>query len=105
MEPQQSTKMRTHDAASVLGRGRWSWCVGLIAIVLFSATTSLAIAHQSPTPTRAVRAGTARPVAVAIDRYLHRLAADGRFAGSVLVARGPQVVLAKGYGLADVASG
>src|SRR4030043_856207 len=35
-----------------------------------------------------------------IDRYLQKAEANG-YAGSVLVARGEKIILAKGYGLAD----
>ncbi|MCL4505136.1 MAG: beta-lactamase family protein [Chloroflexi bacterium] len=38
---------------------------------------------------------------VQIDAYLNRITADGSFSGSVLVARGGDVLLDKGYGEAD----
>ncbi|MBV8202499.1 MAG: beta-lactamase family protein [Acidobacteria bacterium] len=44
------------------------------------------------------------PVGAALDAYLLRLEAFG-FSGSVLAARGGQVVLDKGYGFADAAAG
>jgi CubicO group peptidase (beta-lactamase class C family) len=43
-------------------------------------------------------------VAAAVDRYLAPLAAMDAFAGSVLLARGGQILVHKAYGLADRAS-
>ncbi|MFL5914817.1 MAG: serine hydrolase domain-containing protein [Gaiellaceae bacterium] len=40
-----------------------------------------------------------------LDGYLRNLVSDGRFAGVALVAKGDRVLLNRGYGLADLASG
>jgi CubicO group peptidase (beta-lactamase class C family) len=55
---------------------------------------------QAPTPT------PIPPDAIAsIDAYLGNLAREGAFRGSVLVAQGDAVLLAEGYGPADVENG
>jgi CubicO group peptidase (beta-lactamase class C family) len=53
-----------------------------------------------------LQAPTATPippdVISSIDTYLYNLAQEGAFRGSVLVAQGDEVLLAAGYGLADI---
>jgi hypothetical protein len=47
------------------------------------------------------------PVGVGLQMHAHiqSIANDGRFSGAVLVARGDQVLLAEGYGMADYGAG
>ncbi|HLX11056.1 MAG TPA: serine hydrolase domain-containing protein [Thermoanaerobaculia bacterium] len=87
---------------------RWKQAVAVLAV--------LALAYQAwrsrwlwglpdgDAEARAVAAVAGDPVGAGLDRYLSRLAAYG-YSGSVLVARGGRVLLHKGYGLADRASG
>lgn len=44
----------------------------------------------------------AQDLAARLDSYIYSFAQPGRFMGSVLVAQGGKVILAKGYGYADV---
>ena len=53
-------------------------------------------------------AGPAPPIvgsAAALDTYLAESTRTFRFSGAVLVARGTDVVLVKGYGMADISKG
>lgn len=54
-------------------------------------------------PTAAQAAPAAADIAAAVDRYLTVRTEMGAFSGAVLVARGRQVIVRKGYGYADVA--
>jgi CubicO group peptidase (beta-lactamase class C family) len=87
---------------------RWTRAVAVLAV--------LALAYQAwrsrwlwglpdtDAGSRVVAAVAGDPVGAELDRYLARLAAYG-YSGSVLVAKGGRVLLHKGYGLADRASG
>src|SRR5690349_20244864 len=46
--------------------------------------------------------GCAQDVATKADQYVNAYARNGRFMGSILVAKGGNVVVTKGYGLADI---
>lgn len=66
-----------------------------IAGSLIAAVTLVAaVVHAAPAPT---------DIAATVDRYLAARAGMGAFSGAVLVARGRQVLVRKGYGYADVA--
>jgi CubicO group peptidase (beta-lactamase class C family) len=65
--------------------------IGFVIIGLALANRAAAQAPSAVADTEAERT---------IDRYMRKAEANG-FAGSVLVARGDAVILAKGYGLAD----
>lgn len=47
-------------------------------------------------------AGTEDPVRAQLAQYVNKVVTDGRFQGSVLVARGDDVLLSGGWGMADV---
>lgn len=68
-----------------------------LALALLSGVPG-APASQATPPTR-------DELAAAIDATLQRHADAGRFSGSVLVARGDDVLLRKGYAMADVEAG
>jgi CubicO group peptidase (beta-lactamase class C family) len=75
-------------------------------VLLFAAGCSGAVGATStvavpePTPTDMVMLHTASPGAVRLDRYLGALEALG-FSGAIVVEHEGQVVLQRGYGLAD----
>src|SRR5262249_34700176 len=61
---------------------------------------------RPPTATSArTPEATLTPLGARIDTYMSGLAQSGDLRGSVLVARGDTVLLSKGYGVADEASG
>src|SRR6185503_8267839 len=70
--------------------------MGRFAILLVAACS----ATPSPSPPTA-----ARGLAAEVDAYLAPLAAIDVFQGAVLIARGDSIVLAKGYGLANLELG
>jgi CubicO group peptidase (beta-lactamase class C family) len=59
----------------------------------------------APAPTRSASAPTRAAPGPAMDAYLAGLVADRKFRGAVLVARGEDVLLAKGYGAANLSAG
>lgn len=76
------------------------WCGALLLVLLLAACgPTVQTAPSRPTPASSVAAGVS-----AEARYLDDLAARDALTGSVLLARGGQVLLSRGYGLADEAS-
>jgi CubicO group peptidase (beta-lactamase class C family) len=59
----------------------------------------------APLPTPPVERPVSGPLAESIDRYLNDLVAAQLFHGAVLVARDGEVILSKGYGMADAEAG
>lgn len=95
---------------------RWVW-VGVWVWLLVGCTTAGETREATPTPGKVAATAVATPTAATksagtmtdtvkgdlgakLDEYMTRLAALG-YAGPVLVAKDGEIVLAKGYGLAD----
>jgi CubicO group peptidase (beta-lactamase class C family) len=80
-----------------------------LALMLLTACAPLPSAMHASTPTRALPSplstATLTPAGARLDAYLSGLAQSGALRGSALVARGESVLLSKGYGVADEASG
>jgi CubicO group peptidase (beta-lactamase class C family) len=91
--------LQSSQASTSLSRGRAIQLVlaGLIALYLG------ADAHAQK-ETRGAKTIDAKSVAQRVDEYLERCTPFG-FSGSVLVAVGDEVALAKGYGIADAKTG
>jgi CubicO group peptidase (beta-lactamase class C family) len=79
------------------------WCQFLLLValcaLLLAGCGAYGVKVPSPLPTTSAAAGAA-----AEEAYLAGLAEHGALTGSVLIARGGQVLLSRGYGLADEAS-
>lgn len=76
-----------------------------MAVSLVTACTQAAVPRPVSASSAARPASPSPPAAAAvIARYLGRLAAAGKFSGTVLVARGGRVLINTGYGLADRAT-
>jgi CubicO group peptidase (beta-lactamase class C family) len=76
----------------------WSGAV-LLVLLLAACGTTVQAGPAGATPASSVAAGAA-----AEAQYLDQLAASGSLTGAVLLARGEQVLLSRGYGLADEGS-
>ncbi len=74
-----------------------------VAVILIA--TVLVGGDTAPAPTVAAPGQTVAAGGRAMDAYLSKLADDKGFRGSVLVARGTDVLLSKGYDLADRSTG
>lgn len=75
------------------------------AVGLVTACTQAAAPRQAPASPAARSASPSSPAPAAVmARYLDGLTAAGKFSGTVLVARGGQVLIDTGYGLADRAT-
>src|SRR5262245_14305053 len=78
----------------------------LLLFALLVACAPVSNEPRSPTATSVqTPAATLTPLGARLDAYLSGLAQSGDLRGSVLVARGDTVLLSKGYGVADEASG
>ena len=78
-------------------------------LLLFALLLACAPVSNEPRPPIATSVqtpeATLTPLGVRLDTYLSSLAQSDNLRGSVLVARGDTVLLSKGYGVADEASG
>jgi CubicO group peptidase (beta-lactamase class C family) len=90
--------MRINDASmGILRRVHWPLILALLTLLAACAPLSNATgAPASATPT---------PMDARLDAFLGSLAQSGNLRGAVLVARGDTVLLSRGYGVADEASG
>jgi CubicO group peptidase (beta-lactamase class C family) len=78
----------------------------LLLCALLVACAPVSNEPRSPTATSAqTPEATLTPLGATLDGYLSGLAQSGDLRGSVLVARGDTVLLSKGYGVANEASG
>jgi CubicO group peptidase (beta-lactamase class C family) len=78
----------------------------LLLCVLLVACAPVSNEPRPPTATTArTPEATLTPLGARLDTYLSGLAQSGDLRGSVLVAHGDTVLLSKGYGVADEASG
>src|ERR1700704_4153228 len=78
-----------------------AWFTGTVALPLTALFLSSTAACQPSSPADGGGRGEVHgPLGESLDRFLSRLEAFG-FSGSALVAQSGQVVLDKGYGLAD----
>gem|GEM_PF-1035070 len=75
--------------------------LGYAPLVAPGSTTVLPDAETSPAKPATAAALTPQQVAVELDKTLQDLTSANQFSGSVLVAQNGQVILSKGYGLAD----
>ncbi len=73
-----------------------------LALLAASLVLAGCAADQREGPEERPPAATASLLAVATDRYLEPYLETGNFSGSILVARGGTVLLARGYGWADL---
>jgi CubicO group peptidase (beta-lactamase class C family) len=80
-----------------------------LCLLLFALLLACAPVSNEPRPPTATSAqtpeATLTPLGARLDAYLSGLAQSGDLRGSALVARGDTVLLSKGYGMADEASG
>jgi CubicO group peptidase (beta-lactamase class C family) len=78
---------------------RIHWSLILALLALLAACAPLSNAPGAPA------SATLTPMGARLDTFLSGLAQSGNLRGSVLVARGDTVLLSRGYGVADEASG
>lgn len=78
--------------------------VNTAAVVGTPDTIRLQFTPATPQPTPQPSPSPAE-LARTVDAYLNELTAGNAFSGAVLVARGGQVILSKGYGMADAEQG
>ncbi|UWZ86630.1 serine hydrolase [Occallatibacter riparius] len=71
------------------------------AIVCAGAALSAGFAAQNAAATSRVDPAAKADAAASADQYLRAWADQGRFAGTVLIAKGDKILLRKGYGLAN----
>lgn len=80
-----------------------------LCLLLFALLLACVPVSNEPRPPTATSVqtpeATLTPLGARLDAYLSGLAQSGDLRGSVLVARGDTVLLSKGYGVADEASG
>lgn len=97
--------MRVNGGFICAFRRCWLLCLPFLALLVACAP----VVAEPRTPTSAASTqtpiATLTPLGARLDAYLNGLALSGDLRASVLVARGDTVLLSRGYGVADEASG
>jgi CubicO group peptidase (beta-lactamase class C family) len=96
--------MRINGGFASEFRRHWLLCLPLLALLIACAPTSTPLPSASAAATQTPEQ-TLTPAGARLDAWLSGLAQSGDLRGSVLVARGGAVLLSRGYGVADEASG
>jgi CubicO group peptidase (beta-lactamase class C family) len=97
--------MRVNSGFANHFRRHWLLCFPLLMLLTACASTSLAPRAPTSAATAPTATATLTPAGARLDAWLSGLAQSGELRGSVLVARGDTVLLSRGYGVADEASG